>query len=218
MFSLLLVIIPPLRFSPPHILLNLPLFPTKNHTFVIAMINDAFTLIKIREGDIKTFEQIFRLYYPSLCLYAYGITGRKDAAEEIVQELFYTLWKNRESLQIVRSLKIYLYGAVQNQSIKYCEHNNVRERHRQYVLSTETEMSTSDPQKLIEYQELKEVINRTLKKLSDRRCRIFKMHHTYGLKYKEIAEELSLSLKTIEAEMTTTYRTLREEIEKYMRE
>ncbi|KAA6315476.1 ECF RNA polymerase sigma factor SigW, partial [termite gut metagenome] len=85
-------------------------------------------------------------------------------------------------------------------------------------LSTETEMSTSDPQKLIEYQELKEVINRTLKKLSDRRCRIFKMHHTYGLKYKEIAEELSLSLKTIEAEMTTTYRTLREEIEKYMRE
>jgi RNA polymerase sigma-70 factor (ECF subfamily) len=191
----------------------------KNLTFVVAMVNDALTLIKIREGDIKTFEQVFRLYYPSLCLYAGGITGREDAAEEIVQELFYTLWKNRESLQIVYSLKTYLYGAVRKQSIKYFEHNNVREHHRQYVLSTETEMSTSaNPQKLIEYQELEEVISRTLKKLPDRRCRIFNMHHTDGLRYKEIAEELSLSLKTIEAEMTKTYRTLREEIEKYMRE
>jgi RNA polymerase sigma-70 factor (ECF subfamily) len=182
------------------------------------MINDAFTLIKIQEGDIKTFERVFRLYYPSLCLYAYGITGRREAAEEIVQELFYTLWKNRESLQIAHSLKTYLYGAVQKQFIKYCEHNSVRERHRQYVVSTETEASTSDPQQLMEYQELEEVINRTLKKLPDRRYRIFKMHHTGGLKYKEIAEELSLSVKTVEAEMTKTYRTLREEIEKYMRE
>ncbi|KAA6333884.1 ECF RNA polymerase sigma factor SigW [termite gut metagenome] len=182
------------------------------------MINDAFTLVKIREGDIKTFEQVFRLYYPSLCLYACGITGRRDAAEEIVQELFYTLWKNRESLQIVRSLKMYLYGAVQKQSMKYFEHNNVRERYRQYVLSTETETSTSDPQKGMEYQELKEVIDRTLNKLPQRRYRIFQMHHTDGMKYREIAEELSLSMKTIEAEMTRTYRILREEIEKYMRE
>lgn len=173
------------------------------------------TLKKIKEGDIKTFEYVFRLHYRPLCLYAQGITGRKEAAEEIVQELFYTIWKERENLQILRSLKSYLYGAVKNQSLQYHEHYNVRERYRQQILSSQVEISDSDPHERMEYKELEDIINRTLKKLPDRRGRIFKMHRLEGLKYKEIAEKLSLSVKTVEAEMSKTYRTLREEIEKY---
>ena len=53
------------------------------------MLNDLFVLTKIKEGDVKAFEGIFRLYYSPLCLYAAGITGNRDVAEEIVQELFY---------------------------------------------------------------------------------------------------------------------------------
>lgn len=172
-------------------------------------------LKKIKEGDIKAFEQLFRAYHTPLCLYALSITGRKDIAEEIVQELFYKLWKERENLNVLRSLKSYLYGAVRNQSLQYCEQFLVRERHRQKVISAPEEVPASTPHDQLEYRELEEIINRTLAQLPERRRRIFAMHRLEGLKYKEIAERLSLSIKTIEAEMTKTYQLLRKEIEKY---
>lgn len=179
------------------------------------MLNDLFIVGKIKEGDIKAFEQLFRAYHVPLCLYATGITGCKEAAEEIVQELFYKLWKERAGLNIFRSLKSYLYGAVRNQSIQYCEQHLVRERHRQNVRSAPEEAPASTPHDRLEYQELKEIIDYTLARLPDRRRRIFMMHRFEGLKYKEIAHRLSLSIKTIEAEMTKTYQLLRKEVEKY---
>ena len=179
------------------------------------MLNELFIIKKIREGDIKAFEQVFRLYYSPLSLYAFSITGSNNAAEEIVQDLFYTIWKEREKLQILRSLKSYLYGAVRNEALQYCEHNQVKERHRQHVLSGKSEVAEATPHDTLEYKELKEVIDRTLMQLPDRRRAIFRMHRFEGMKYKEIADQLSLSVKTIEAEMTKTYQTLRKEIEKY---
>lgn len=79
------------------------------------MLNDLMILTKIREGNIKTFEEVFRLYYAPLCLYASCIVNGKDAAEEIVQELFYVLWRDKEKLQVMYSLKNYLYGAVRKE-------------------------------------------------------------------------------------------------------
>lgn len=88
---------------------------------------------KIKEGDIKAFESIFRLYYTPLCLYATSITGEQEVAEEIVQDLFYVFWKERESLPILRSIKNYLYGATRNRSLQYLEHREVRYRYRNTV-------------------------------------------------------------------------------------
>ena len=69
------------------------------------MLNELFILTKIKEGDIKAFEEVFRHYYSSLCWYAAGITGEMEAAEEIVEELFYVFWKDREHLQIFQSVR-----------------------------------------------------------------------------------------------------------------
>lgn len=78
------------------------------------MLNDLFVLTKIKEGDVKAFEGIFRLYYSPLCLYAAGITGSMDVAEEIVQELFYVFWKEKEKLQVFRfPEKLFVRGRAQ---------------------------------------------------------------------------------------------------------
>ena len=164
---------------------------------------DLFVLKKIKEGDIKAFESIFRLYYTPLCLYATSITGEQEVAEEIVQDLFYVFWKERESLPILRSIKNYLYGATRNRSLQYLEHREVRYRYR-YT-----------PQDQLEYKELQSLVNRALGKLPERRLRIFRMHRFEGMKYAEIASSLSLSIKTVEAEMTKALQTLRKEIENY---
>lgn len=99
------------------------------------MLNDLLTLTKIREGDIKAFEDVFRRYYSPLCWYAMSITGSMEAAEEIVEELFYGFWRDRERLPLFRSMKSYLYVAVRNQSFQYCEHLEVRNKYREFVLS-----------------------------------------------------------------------------------
>ncbi len=180
------------------------------------MLNDLLTLAKIREGDIKAFEDVFRRYYSPLCWYAMSITGSMEAAEEIVEELFYGFWKNRESLPIFRSMKSYLYAAVRNQSFQYCEHQEVRNRYREFVLSGEDQAQDAGPQEQMEYSELKRLIDITLTGMPERRLRIFRMHRVEGKKYTEIASQLSLSVKTVEAEMTKALKTLRKEIENYI--
>jgi RNA polymerase sigma-70 factor (ECF subfamily) len=179
------------------------------------MLGDLSELKKIKEGDINTFERIFRLYYSPLCLYAAGITGKMYIAEEIVQELFYVFWKERGKIQILHSLKSYLYGAARNRSLQYFERQEVRNRHREMVLLKTNDAHTSTPQDLLEYKELEDLINRTLDKLPERRLRIFRMHRFEGKKYAEIASELSLSVKTVEAEITKALQILRKEIENY---
>lgn len=180
------------------------------------MLNDLLTLAEIREGDIKAFEYVFRRYYSPLCWYAMSITGSMAAAEEIVEELFYGFWKNRESLPVFRSMKSYLYAAVRNQSFQYCEHQEVRHRYREFVLSREDEMQEADPQEQMEYRELTGLIDATLNRMPERRLHIFRMHRLEGKKYAEIASQLSLSVKTVEAEMTKALKTLRKEIENYI--
>jgi RNA polymerase sigma-70 factor (ECF subfamily) len=178
------------------------------------MLNDFAILKKIKEGDIRTFEMIFRQYYNPLCMYASGMTGRTDISEEVVQDVFYNFWKGREQISILGSLKNYLYGAVRNHSLRYREQLKVQETHRDYVLSSGSEVEHS-PQELLEYEELETIIQTVFDKLPERRKQIFRMYRAEGKKYKEIADLYAISVKTVEAEMTKVYKTLRQEIEKY---
>ena len=96
------------------------------------------------------------------------------------------------------------------------EHEEVRNRYREAVLNTSNPEQSTDPHQQMEYEELQKFINNTLEKLPVRRRQIFEMHRLEGRKYVEIATQLSLSVKTVEAEMTKALRTLREEVETYI--
>lgn len=181
------------------------------------MLNDLFVLAQLKEGNVKAFEALFRQYYSPLCLYAASITGSAEVGEEIVEELFYQFWKDREKWPLFHSVKSYLYGAVRNQALQYCEHLEVRNRYRDGVLSASIgSASPSDPHEQLECKELQTLINRTLAKLPERRLRIFQLHRMGGKRYAEIATLLSLSVKTVEAEMTKALKVLRKEIANYI--
>ena len=179
------------------------------------MLNDFVVFKKIKEGDIEAFEKLFRQHYTPLCMYAFSITGRKDISEEVVQDVYYNIWKEKESIQIPRSVKNYLYGAVKNLSLRYHEHLAVQERHREHVHSNINQETDLSPQELLEYKELENVVTNILNKLPERRMQIFLMHRLDGKKYTEIADFYSISVKTVEAEMTKAYKALRQGIEQY---
>ena len=179
------------------------------------MLNDYVEFKKIKEGDIKAFERIFRHYYTPLYLYALSITGQKEASEEIVQDLFYIIWKEREKIQILQSVKNYLYKSVKNRSLQYLEHLHVQEKYRENIVKQSGLLTEAAPDEIMEYKELEEVLKQTFNRLPERCRHIFYMHRINGKKHKEIAATLSISVKTVEADMTKAYRILRKEVDKY---
>jgi RNA polymerase sigma-70 factor (ECF subfamily) len=164
------------------------------------MTTDTEIVERIRKGDIGQFETLFRSSYVSLVKYAKTLVKDHDSAEEIVQNLFFTLWQNRENLKIENSLNGYLFRSVHNRCLHYFEHLRVVERHAQEMYK-EQEGGTESPAEILLYKELQTLITRTLEKLPERCGRIFCMNRFEGLKYAEIAEKLSVSIKTVEANM-----------------
>ncbi len=177
------------------------------------MLNDLLQLKKIKEGDIRTFEEVFRKFYSPLVYFSTGITGRADISEEIIQDLFYVLWRDKDELHIISSFKGYLYRAVRNRSLQYCEHRKVTNTYSENIIAEKNDTSFIGPQEDLEYKQMEEMITRVIEKMPERRKIIFRMHRFENRKYSEIADLLSLSVKTVEAEITKALKTLRKEIE-----
>lgn len=157
-------------------------------------------LKKIKEGDIKEYEALFKEYYERLCEFGLKYLRNLEYAEEIVQDTFYNIWKNRETLNIKTSLKAYLYTAVRNNCLQELRTKSLDIKYENYYKSHYVNDSIS-PMDELNAKELSNVIDNALNSLPER-CRIiFQMSRNEGLKYHEIAEKLSISIKTVEANM-----------------
>jgi RNA polymerase sigma-70 factor (ECF subfamily) len=165
--------------------------------------------------DLQSFELLFRQYYQMLCAYAYRFVNDSETAEEIVQDLFYKLWERRAELQITSSVKSYLYSAVHNRCLKFIEHRNVETRYKNYYLLHESEID-SEPQHAADVHEMQVIIENTLNSLPERCSRIFRLNRFEGLKYQEIARNLSISVKTVEANMGKALKMLRKNLKNYV--
>ncbi len=173
---------------------------------------------RVKAGDIKAFETLFREFYAPLVSFAYGFVNDRDTAEEMVQDFFYHYWKNRESLEIKVSLKAYLFSSVKNFSIKFLEKQQVRRRYAERMLAQTEEAEATSFIDEMGARELQQEIDRALGALPERCRTIFKMNRYQGLKYHEIAEALSVSVKTVEADMTRTLKVLRQSLASYQKE
>ena len=154
----------------------------------------------IRKGDIQQFEILFRSSYAPLVRYAASIVKDTDAAEEIVQELFYRLWKDREKISINTSPEGYLYRSVHNMCLHHLDHMKVVDRHNT-EMERDVNNLTIGPAEELYHKELLDRVAGILEKLPERCGRIFYLSRFEGLKYSEIARKLSISVKTVEANM-----------------
>ncbi len=169
---------------------------------------------RIKQNDLQEFEKLFKLFYTPLCHYANKFLKDMDVAEEIVQEFFYNYWKNRETMNIQISLKSYLFRAIRNNSLKYLEHLAVVKKYENNFRETNTIEASSDVD-VLELNELNEIIEATLNELPERCRQIFKLSRFEGLKYNEIAEKLSISIKTVEANMGRALQLFRKNLKHY---
>lgn len=179
-------------------------------------------ILKIKRGDKKAFDGLFENHFEDLCNYAFLLVRDETAAEEIVTEVFFRLWCKRNEIHIRVSVKKYLLKSVYNISLNYLKHLGIVKQYKELsiVMHKEKEIISGDystsPLALLEYNELKEIVQMAIDNLPDQCRRVFTMNRFEGKRYTEIARELDISLSTVKYHMSTALNTLKDKLNEFL--
>lgn len=157
-------------------------------------------------NDQAAYKELFLLLHRRLKQFAYSILKSGEEAEELVSDVFIRIWQKKDQLTTIESPLLYFYTAVKNLAL-----NRLSKQKKQPVLIAEdwlVQLNSIyfDPEKLMITEEMMRQIKKAISDLPPRCRLIFKLIKEDGLKYKEVAELLQLSVKTIEAQMAIALR------------
>lgn len=158
-------------------------------------------------------EKLFQLYYTDLCKAVYRILKDEGLAEDIVQEVFYELWRKRDRLGVQTSFRAYLKRAAINKSLNYIRDNKIKfDGDEQYAYIE----SKENLAKQIEVKNLKEIVDKEIDKLPPKCRAAFILSRYDGLSYKEIAAEMNISTKTVEKHISKALKILNHVLRPYL--
>lgn len=170
-------------------------------------INTLFNRI-IKNDDQQAFEQLFHQYYNVLCSFATRLLMDKSLAEEAVADVFVRIWERRKEISVNGSPKAFLYTCVKNQSIDVIrKRNNQRFAFDAFDLELKNEDYT--PEQVMQFNELTTKIKKGIDDLPEQCRKIFLLSREEQYTYKEIADRLSISLKTVKTQMYRAVKKLR---------
>lgn len=164
----------------------------------------------LNSNSEEAFEKLFRLYYGFLCKTVYRVIPDKLIAEDLAQEVFYELWRKKDQLKINVSLKAYLRQSASNRALNYIRDQRMKFTDQEKLPEAQSQQLNSLQQ--LQVNELQELINKSIAGLPER-CRIvFSLSRFEEKSYKEIAELLDISVKTVENQISKALKVLREKI------
>lgn len=161
----------------------------------------------LKQQDIAAFEEIYNRYWYKLYAMAYKRIQSREAAEEFVQDIFTSLWINRELVHI-KSLPAYLFTAVKYKVINHLHHEGIRKQYidRQLKIQSETDNSTEE---LVLVNDLHVSVEKEISKLPPKCQQVFKLSRHENLTMKQIASQLGISEKTVEHQLGKALRVLK---------
>ncbi len=170
-----------------------------------------------QDDDPKAFEQLFRRHYDELARYAFAILRCRQHTEEVVSDVFLKIWNQRKQLNIQGKLKGYLLISVRNLAIDCLR----RRRHRRCTDDIELthvaqQLGESSVHEWLVGNELHQRIEAAIERLPRQGRIIFRLSRDGGMKYREIAEHMGLSIKTVETHMMRSLLFLRRELGDYI--
>ena len=171
-------------------------------------------LVQLQANDEKALQSIFDRYYKYLVVTAYRLINDDHQARDIVQDVFFNLWKKRAAIQPNTSLKAYLRQAVVNRTIDIIR-SRKRMAYQEDMGSFQKPSLEASAQQQLEEQDLQLVLQQAINQLPERCREIFALSRFEHKSHKEIAETLNISVKTIENQMTKALKIIRATIEKY---
>lgn len=175
-------------------------------------IDSLFWKIALKD-DKEAFKKLFTNFFAPLCVFAQRYVENRTTSEDIVQDVFFNIWKNRKNLDIRTSTRNFLITSVKNSCIDSLRRKEVESR---YMTVQADNMNEAETEDLYAISELEEAINKALEKLPDKIRLVFEMSRFQELTYAEIAQQQDISVKTVEAYMTKALKQLRVELKDYL--
>ncbi len=177
---------------------------------------DDFLLIQqLKEGKEVAFHTLFKKYFSVLTLFSYKILKDEDAARDVVQSVFAKFYEQRESLDIRLSLKSFLYQSVKNKSLNELKSQQIKNRHHENIFAHSSELD-DDGDTFMEESELEMMIVQAVGQLPGQCRKIFEMSRMEGMTNSEIAEDLNLSKRTVETQISKALKSLRIHLEEFL--
>lgn len=177
-------------------------------------ISESELLSGLIDGARQAFDEIFTRYYTSLCAYANLYVRQTEVAENIVQDLMLWLWENRAELQIHGALSHYLFTSVKNRCLTRLSREALYNS-RLHTLRADISESFGVPD-YYQLEELRENIRRAVEELPELYREAFEMNRFENRTYKEIAEELGISAKTVDYRIQQSLKILRVKLKDYL--
>ncbi len=157
----------------------------------------------------KGYELLFKRYYQPLCSHAVRFVYSKEVAEDLVMDVFSQFWHKKLHLAVNTSYRAYLFTTVRHAAYSFLRKELGRESQLDIVSSSE---ESTNPQQLLQFDELSHKIEEIIGTISPQSQRVFILSRFEGKKNAEIAEELNLSIKTIEGHITKVLSVLRKSL------
>jgi RNA polymerase sigma-70 factor (family 1) len=179
----------------------------------IEKFDDGQLVSLFQEGKIAAFEAIYQRYWNKLYRIAFHNTGVQEDAEELVQEVFLSLWKRRSTVQI-RHLDLYLTLAIKNQIYYFIRSQINGRKYQEYLILQEIALHHHTDE-LVNYSDLSEAVEKALSRLPEKSVQIFRRSRFENQSVKEIASAFQLSEKSVEYHLTRTLKFLRENLSRY---
>ena len=166
------------------------------------------------KDDKEAFKKIFESFFAPLCIYAQRYISNQNICEDIVQEVFFNLWKKRKTLEITVSVRNFLITNVKNSCIDYLRRKEVESRY--ITFQSEKFNDEYDLEEFYYVLELEESMGKALSKLPEHVRTVFEMNRFKGITYSEIAKQNNISVKTVEAYVSRVLKMLRVELKEYL--
>jgi RNA polymerase sigma-70 factor, ECF subfamily len=178
------------------------------------MSKELYLLAELKNGNKEAYTLLFRKYYKDLVLFGGNFLHDKVRCEDVVQNIFLKLWADRESIEIKTSLKSFLLKSVQNACLDELRHKQIVREHESYTEAF-ADFDNLDTENYILYSDLHDKLDIALSKLPDACREAFELNRFEGLKYKEIAERLKVSERTIEVRIGKAIGLLRHHLKDF---
>lgn len=172
---------------------------------------DSKLIRKLKEGDANAFKEVFNSFSESLYHFAFSYLKETNDSEEIVQEVFLHLWEIRSQVDEEKSLKSFLYKMTVNRVFNHLKRQIVRQKYESYVMNRPLS-SLETPEEKMCSSELNVKIQNLLAELPDQKRKIFIMSRFKGCSNAEIAEELGVSVRTVENQVYRATKFLKEHL------
>lgn len=171
---------------------------------------------RIMMGDEQAFELLYRRYFVRLCAFANKFLNDPQTSEEVVQDIFLKLWENNTMLRSDGSAKSFLFQSVHNKSLNLLAHQKVVNHYSKTIRAVYSRPEEFNVLESLMAKELNLRIETIFNDLAPECKRIFLMSRTDGKKHHEIAEELNISIKTVETQINRALKKFRAELADYM--